>query len=393
MMKDYDRVYAVVDLDAVVYNMEQMKKNIAPNTMMMGIIKADGYGHGAVPIGKELEKLEYVFGYGVASAEEAFILRKAGLKKPVLILGYTFPYCYEELINKEIRPAVFRYDMLKELAACASRLKKKAKIHIKVDTGMTRIGIQPNDEGLEFVKKALSYEEIEVEGAFTHFARADEIDKSYALKQLDRISQFFSRVEKELGYRIPVKHCSNSAGIIELPAANMDMVRAGITLYGLWPSDEVRKDIVSLRPVLSLKSHITYIKQVEKDVPVSYGGTYVTQKPMRIATIPIGYADGYPRGLSNKGYVLIKGKKAPILGRVCMDQFMVSVDDIPEAGEGDEATLIGQDGEERITIEELGALSGRFNYEFACGISKRVPRVYIKQGKVVDTRDYFEDFR
>lgn len=392
-MKNYDRVYAAVDLDAVLYNMQQMKNNIAPNTKIMGIIKTDGYGHGAVPIGKELEKLEYVYGYGTASAEEAIILRNAGLKKPVLILGYTFPYCYEELINREIRPAVFRYDTLEELADCAARLKKKAKIHIKVDTGMTRVGIRPDDEGIEFVKRALSYKEIEVEGAFTHFARADEKDKTAVRKQLDRISQFYGRIENELGYRIPVKHCSNSAGIIELPDANMDMVRAGITLYGLWPSDEVRKDIVSLKPVLSLKSRIVYIKQVEKGVPVSYGGTYVTEKDMRIATIPIGYGDGYPRGLSGKGYVLIHGKRAPILGRVCMDQFMVSVDDIPEAKEGDEVTLIGRDGEEIITMEELGALSGRFNYEFACGLSKRIPRVYIKQGKVIDTRDYFEDFR
>lgn len=392
-MENYDRIYVQIDLDAILYNMQQMKNNISPDTKIMGIIKADGYGHGAVMIGKELEWLDYVFGYGVASAEEAVILREAGLKKPILILGYTFPYCYEELINREIRPAVFRYDMLEELAACAARLGKKAIIHIKVDTGMSRIGILPDDTGLEFVKKALSYDNIEIEGAFTHFARADEKDKTSVKMQIDRISQFFKRIETELGYKIPVKHCSNSAGIIELKEANMDMVRAGISLYGLWPSDEVRKDIISLKPVLSLKSHVVYIKQVEEGVPVSYGGTYVTKKATRIATIPIGYGDGYPRGLSNKGYVLIHGKKAPILGRVCMDQFMVNIDDIPQTKEGDEVTLIGQDGQAQITMEELGDLSGRFNYELACCLSKRIPRVYIKQGKIIASKDFFKDFR
>lgn len=392
-MENYDRVYAQIDLDAVLYNMQQMKNNISPDTKIMGIIKADGYGHGAVMIGKELERLDYVFGYGVASAEEAVILREAGLKKPILILGYTFPYCYEELIRREIRPAVFRYDMLEELSACADRLGKKAIIHIKVDTGMSRIGILPDDTGLEFVKKALSYDNIEIEGAFTHFARADEKDKTSVKTQIDRISQFFDRIETELSFRIPVKHCSNSAGIIELKEANMDMVRAGISLYGLWPSDEVRRDIISLKPVLSLKSHVVYIKQVDEGVPISYGGTYVTTKAARIATIPIGYGDGYPRGLSNKGYVLIHGKKAPILGRVCMDQFMVNIDDIPQTKEGDEVTLIGQDGQEQITMEELGDLSGRFNYELACCLSKRIPRVYIKQGKIIASKDFFQDFR
>lgn len=384
MEDSHRRAYAAVDLDAVLYNVEQLKRNIAQDTKIMGIIKADAYGHGAVRIGTELEKLEYVFGYGVATAEEAFELRKAGLKKPILILGYSFPCCYEEIIEKDVRQTVFRYDMLEELDTLAGRLGTKAKIHIKVDTGMSRIGIRPDDSGLEFVKRALSYKNIDTEGIFTHFARADEINKDPVKEQLKQISGFMNRIETELGYKIPVKHCSNSAGIIEFKEANMDMVRAGIVLYGLWPSDEVRKDIVSLKPALSLKSSIVYIKQVEKGVPISYGGTYVTKKSMRIATIPVGYADGYPRSLSNKGYVLIRGKKAPIVGRICMDQFMVCVDDIEEAKEGDEVTLIGQDGTACITMEEQGALSGRFNYEFACGLGARIPRVYIKNGEVMD---------
>lgn len=393
MNENYQRVYATVNLDAICYNMEQMKGNISPETKIIGVIKTDGYGHGAVPIGRELEQLDYVFGYATATAEEALILREAGLKKPILILGYTFPYCYEELIQKEIRPAVFREDVLEELALCAEKLGKKAKLHIKVDTGMTRVGILPDEKGLAFVRKALSYDMLEVEGIFTHFARADEVDKTAANMQLDRFSQFVKKIEEELNYIIPVKHCSNSAGIIEMKDANMDMVRAGITLYGLWPSDEVRQDIISVQPALELKSHIVYIKEVEAGVPISYGGTFVTEKKMRVATIPVGYGDGYPRGLSNKGFVLIHGKKAPILGRVCMDQFMVSVDDIPEAKEGDEVTLIGKDGKQNISMEQLGTLSGRFNYELACDLGKRIPRVYIKNNKIIGTKDYFKDYQ
>lgn len=393
MLEKYQRVYAAVDLDAICYNMEHMHANLKPGTRMIGVIKTDGYGHGAVPIGRELEKLDYVFGYAVATAEEALILRHAGLTKPILILGYTFPYCYEELIRQEIRPAVFRQDTIDELADCAARLHKTVKVHIKVDTGMTRVGIRPDESGLAFVDKVLHTEGIELEGIFTHFARADETDKSCARKQLDRFREFIRQIEKSFDYSIPVKHCSNSAGIVELPEANMDVVRAGITLYGLWPSDEVSRDIVPLKPALTLKSHIVYIKEVDEGVAISYGGTYVTPKKMRVATIPVGYGDGYPRGLSNKGHVLIRGKKAPILGRVCMDQFMVSVEDIPDAQEGDEVTLIGADGTKQITMEELGGLSGRFNYELACDLGKRIPRVYTKDGVIVSSKDYYEDYR
>lgn len=393
MLENYQRVYAEVDLDAVLYNMEQMHARLAPGTQMIGVIKTDGYGHGAVPIGRELERLDYVFGYAVATAEEALILRHAGLRKPILILGYTFPYAYEDLVRYDIRPAVFREDSIDELAACARKLHKKVKVHVKVDTGMTRVGVRPDESGLRFVEKTLHTEGVELEGVFTHFARADETDKTSAREQLARFQYFIRRIEEAYGYKVPVKHCSNSAGIVELPEADMDVVRAGITLYGLWPSAEVSRDIISLRPVLALRSHIVYCKEVEAGVAVSYGGTYVTPGKMRIATIPVGYGDGYPRGLSNKGYVLIRGKKAPILGRVCMDQFMVSLNDIPEAAEGDEVTLIGSDQAARITMEELGDLSGRFNYELACDLGKRIPRVFMKNGKVVAVKDYYADYQ
>lgn len=235
------RGYAQINLDAIESNMDSMHANLVPGTKMLGVIKTNGYGHGAVQIAKILENKDYVFGYAVAAVEEGFKLRAEGIEKPILVLGYTFPYCYEEMISLNIRPAVFRYDMLEELAKAARNCGKKAKIHIKVDTGMGRIGISPDDEGIAFVKKALEYSEIEVEGIFTHFARADEFDKTNVNGQIDIFKNFTSRIEAELGYRVPIIHCSNSAGILELPQANMDMVRAGITLYGLMPSDEVER--------------------------------------------------------------------------------------------------------------------------------------------------------
>ena len=388
-LESYARGYVTVNLDAIVSNMRHMKANLAEQTKVMGVIKTDGYGHGAVPIARQLENLDFVFGYAVATPEEAGLLRRAGIKKPILILGYTFPYCYEKLVEEQIRPAVFRYDALSALGETAARMGKTLPVHIKVDTGMNRIGIRPDETGLAFVQKALETPGITVEGIFTHFARADETDKTAAKQQLVKFQNFCKEIQEKLGVRIPIQHCSNSAGIVEMRDANMDMVRAGITLYGLWPSDEVRQDIVELTPALSWYTHISYIKEVEPGNAVSYGGTYTVEKPMRIATIPVGYGDGYPRGLSNKGYVLINGKGAPILGRVCMDQLMVDVTQIPEAKEGALVTLIGRDGEEQITMEELGDLSGRFNYELACDIGKRIPRVYLEKGKIVETRDWF----
>jgi len=392
-MEQYARVCAHIDLDAIHNNLEAMRSHIQAQTKILGVIKADGYGHGAVPIAWEMEDLDYVYGFAVASVEEAMQLRNANIKKPILVLGYTFPYSYETLINQEIIPTVFRSDTLKALDETAARLGVKASVHIKVDTGMTRIGIRADEAGKAFVKEALLCEHLKVEGIFTHFANADEADKLAANMQLNTFLTFVKECEKEFSYSFPLVHCSNSAGILDMPQANLDLVRAGIILYGMWPSDEVNKDVVVLQPVLSLKSHITYIKDVEAGTPVSYNGIYVTEKTTRIATIPVGYADGYPRNLTGKGYVLINGKKAPIIGRICMDQFMVDATEIPECKEGDEVTLIGKDGNECITMEELGALSGRFNYEFACEIGKRTPRVFFKHGKPFCAKDYYDDVK
>ena len=383
----YQRGYIPVDLDAIVSNMCNMKANIAEHTKMIGVIKTDGYGHGSVPIAHCLEELDFMFGFAVATAEEAHVLRKAGVKKPILILGYTFPYSYEMLVREEIRPAVFRYDTVPELVSAAKSAGQPVKVHIKVDTGMSRIGITPDEEGLRFVEELMHQDGIEIEGIFTHFAKADYLDKSDAEAQLARFVSFLQLIEDRLKLSIPVRHCSNSAGILELPAANMDVVRAGITLYGLYPSDEVSREAVALTPALSFYSHIVYVKTIHAGQSVSYGGTFTAKKDTRVATIPVGYGDGYPRSLSNKGYVLIRGKRAPILGRVCMDQFMVDVSDIPEAKEGDRVTLIGYDKTEHISAELLGDMSGRFNYELVCDLGKRIPRVYIRDGKAVGIQD------
>lgn len=391
-LETYARVWAEVDLDAICRNMDYMKAHIAERTQMIAVIKADGYGHGSVPVAKALEGLPYLYGFATATYEEAALLRKAGVEKPILILGYAFPYCYRELIRQEIRTALFRWDSAVELSKAAVSLGREALVHVKVDTGMSRIGIRPDDSGLAFLKQTAALPGIRVEGIFTHFAKADVTDKAPALAQLERFSQFRDKVKQETGLHVPFYHCSNSAGIIRLPQANMDLVRAGIALYGLWPSDEVERDILPLRPALSLKSHIVFVKELEEGAEISYGGTFTAKQRMRVATIPVGYGDGYPRSLSGKGHVLIRGRRAHILGRVCMDQMMVDVTGIPEAAEGDLVTLLGTDGEETITAEYLGDLSGRFNYELVCDLNSRVPRVYKKGGIVTETKDYCVDF-
>lgn len=389
-MKTYSRVYAKINLDAICHNMEAMHAKLKEGTKMFAVIKTDGYGHGAIEIANTIESLDYLFGFCVATVEEGLILRRHGVKKPILILGYTFEDQYEDIILNDLRPAVFTMEMAKSFSDIATSLKHDVKIHIKIDTGMSRIGLQVREENAKLIAQIAALPHIIVEGIFTHFAKADEYDKTSANHQIELFKHMIELTERE-GVTIPYKHCSNSAGIVEIPAANMDIVRAGITLYGLWPSDEVDKSKIDLAPALELKSKISYVKTLEAGRQISYGGTYTTTKEERIATIPVGYGDGYPRSLSNKGYVLIHGKKAPICGRVCMDQFMVNVTDIPEVKTGDEVTLLGRDGSERITAEELGDLSKRFNYEFVCDLGKRIPRVFVKNGKIVSTRDYFSE--
>lgn len=388
-MKNYDRIRAEVSLDAIAHNFQEMKKNIGKYTKIIAVIKADGYGHGAQAVAALIEGYDYIWGFAAATAEEALMLRSFGIKKPILILGLVFPEYDAQLIAAEIRLTVCEYAEAEALSREAVRQGKTVHIHIGLDTGMSRIGFSDEPDSVEEIRRIAELKNVEIEGMFTHFARADETEKTPAVQQLDRYLRFAGLLE-EKGIRIPLKHCSNSAGIIRMPEANLDAVRAGITIYGIYPSHEVERDIVKLQPAMELKSHISFLKKLRAGASVSYGGTFTAEKDMLVATIPVGYADGYPRSLSNRGWVLIRQHRAPILGRVCMDQFMVDVTQIPGVSRGDEVTLIGKDGPEEIRMETIGDLSGRFSYEFACDIGKRVPRIYLKNGKRWGELTYFE---
>lgn len=388
-MKEYYRVQANINLDAIYDNVKAAKSLTKEGTKLMAIIKADAYGHGAVKVAETLDDIADA--YGVAILEEGIELRQAGVTKPILILGYTPAPLYEAMINYDITTAVFKYDMAEEISDTAVRLGKKAKIHIKLDTGMSRIGFKQDDESLETIIKISKLPGIEITGCFTHFARMDEKDKTKAKEQFRRYMDFTTRIE-DAGIKIPVKHVSNSAGIIEMPEVNLDMVRDGISVYGMYPSEEVNKEKLPLTPAMEIISYISFIKTLEKDVEIGYGGTFTTTRETKVATIPVGYADGYPRSLSNKGCILVNGQRAPIIGRICMDQFMVDITDIKDVHENDKVTLIGHDGDGYISIEEMADLSGSFNYEFVCDIGKRVPKVYYRNGKKIGTKDYYPDF-
>lgn len=386
----YSRVYATIDLDAIRHNMEKMKERLQPGTKIIAVIKTDGYGHGAVQIAKEIQKMDDLFGYAVATVEEAEELIRHDIEKPILVLGIPFPDQYERMAEQKIRPAVSSYEEAVGLNEVCERLGTELPIHIAVDTGMSRIGFQVTEVQADVVREISRLPHLQIEGIFTHFARADELDKTSTQNQYQLFQEMIRKLEARDVF-VSYRHCSNSAGIMDLPSYNMDLVRAGITLYGLWPSDEVHKEHLPLKPVLSLYSQVAFVKNLEKDREISYGGTYTTPSVRRIATIPVGYGDGYPRGLSNKGSVLIRGRRAPITGRICMDQFMVDVTDIPDVQVGDRVTLIGTDGVEMISVEEAGALSGRFNYEFVCNLGKRIPRVFLKNGEIIGTKDSFSE--
>ena len=388
IMKQYTRVYAPIDLDAIRFNMESMKRNLAPGTGILGVVKADGYGHGAVPAAIAMEP--YVDGYAAATLEEALMLRRHGISKRILILGVTHKSQYREMLDADIRTTKFTMEQALPLSQLAEARGVTAAVHLALDTGMSRIGMTPDEKGADLAAEIAGLPGIYVEGLFTHFARADELDKTSTEEQLERYLHF-TELLKERGVEIPIKHCANSAAIIDLPHMGFDMVRAGISVYGLYPSDEVDRSRVPLKPAMGLKSFVTYVKEILPGQAVSYGGTFVADHLMKVATIPVGYGDGYPRSISGTGYLLFFGKKAPILGRVCMDQFMVDVTGIPGVKEETPVTLIGSDQGEEITVEELAELCGGFHYEMICDLGKRIPRVYYQNGQVVGTKDYFDD--
>ena len=374
-METYLRTWCEVDLRAIRQNMINIRKKAGQGPKVMAVIKADGYGHGAAEIGQYIyDEADY---FGVATIEEAVELREAGIDKPILVLGYTSPSLYGQNLKYDVEQTVYTMEAAEKMSEEAVKSGRTARIHIALDTGMTRIGVSPDEKGLAFVQAVQRLPGISVVGLFSHLSCADMADKTYTREQLARFDFFVELLEKN-HISIPVKHVCNSAGIMEFDDHRYDMVRAGIILYGLYPSEEVRKEALELAPAMEWKTHVVNIMEPEMNRGISYGATYVTDHPCRIATISIGYADGYPRSLSNKGWVLIHGKKAPIVGRVCMDQTMVDITDIPDVKMEDVVTLIGRDGEERISVEDMADLSGSFNYEFVCDVGQRVKRIYLR---------------
>lgn len=365
-----DRVYAKIDLNAICQNINAIQALVGEDVAVYAVIKANAYGHGALQVAQALK--DEVSGFCVATAEEALALREAQINNPILILGYIFPVSCEELIRQDITLTVFDYETALTLSDIAGRLEKNVKVHIKVDTGMGRIGFLPNQQSLQEIERIAQLPHLEIEGLFSHFARADEADKTDAKAQLHTFSEFAKALE-EARVHIPMLHLCNSAGITQMPDARFNMVRCGIATYGLYPSEEVDRSKVKLTPAMSLHAKVTFVKTVPAGTPVSYGSTFVTERETVIATVPIGYADGYPRSLSGRGYMMIHGQKAAVLGRVCMDQLMVDVTDIADVKRGDEVIVMG----EGVDTETVARLSDRLHYELICDIGVRVPRVYV----------------
>ena len=366
----------MIDLDAIRHNIQAVKAKAGAPVMV--IIKADAYGHGAVQLAKHLDDCCAFF--GVSSILEALELRQAGIQKPMLILGYTPVSSFPEVVRLNIRPAIFHYEDALALSQAAGELGMTAKFHFAVDTGMSRIGFQVTREDADICAKIARLPNLEAEGLFSHFATADCADLTRAKRQAERFA-CFDRMLKDRGVVIPLRHLDNSAGLMNF-GCEYEMVRSGIVTYGMYPSDEVDPGLLELRPALRWETRIVHINLLEPGREIGYGGTYTTTHLTRVATLPVGYADGYRRNLSGRFYVLIRGKKAPILGRICMDQMMVDITDIPDARLGDPVVLVGKDGEEQITVEQIAAQGDSFNYEFVCGISRRVPRVYTLGGRV-----------
>ena len=372
-----DNTYVKIDLDCIARNFAAVEEKAA--VPAMAIIKADAYGHGAVQVAKLLqEKCRF---FGVSSMLEARELRQAGIRTPILILGQTPASAFPMAVREEIRPAIFRYEDALALSAEAVAQRKTAPFHFAVDTGMSRLGLQATEESADLCAKIAALPGLRAEGIFSHFAGADCPDLTKAHVQAEKFDSFCAMLEAR-GLHIPIRHLDNSAGLVNFDR-HYDMVRSGIVTYGMYPSEDVPKEKLSIHPALSWHSRVPHVKTLEPGREISYGGTFVTTRPTVVATIPVGYADGYRRSLSGKFHVLIHGQKAPILGRVCMDQMMVDVTAISNVQPEDSVVLVGRDGNSEITMEEIAAAADSFNYEFVCGISRRVPRYYCSQGEIV----------
>ena len=377
-MDDYSRIRADIDLDALNDNLNTYLASLPAETKAVAVLKANAYGHGAVPIGRFLETRDDVWGFAVATAGEGAELRASGIRKPILLLGISFPESFGTILDERLTACICDEEsavLLSEKAAAAGR---RADVHLKIDTGMGRIGFADRAGSVDAIRRICALPGLHVQGVFTHFARADEEEIAPAEEQLARFLTFLSLLRKE-GIEPELVHCCNSAAGFRMKKAGMSLARLGVSLYGMPPSAEIA-DGLNLKPVMSLVSHISFLKDVQPGCAISYGGTFVAERPMRVATVPVGYGDGYPRTLSGRGSVLIRGKRVPILGRVCMDQFMVDVTGIPDAARGDEVVLIGRQGDEEITAMEVSEMSGRFHYELTCDITDRVPRCFLKDG-------------
>ncbi len=383
-MTNYRRVIAEINLDNAKYNIENIVK-AAAGSKVMAVVKADAYGHGA------FEVAEVCLNNGadclaVAEADEGISLRKKGITAPILILGYT-PYGgIDDVINYGITQTVYSEEMGREVGERAAALKKTCKVHIKIDTGMGRIGFLPNEKSIEEIVKISKMPYVDTRGIFTHFATADEEDKGFTKAQAARFKYMCDSLESR-GLKL-IKHCANSAAILDMmPELKFDMVRAGIILYGYYPSREVGRN-VDIKPFMSVKSHISHVKSIKKGTSVSYGRTFTAPEDMTVATVPVGYADGYRRSFSNKARVIVNGEYAPVIGRVCMDQFMIDVSGIKGIKQGDEVIIIGRSGSKKTDCDELAQIADTISYEILCGISKRVPRVYTMGGKEIKTVSY-----
>lgn len=383
----FNRAWAEVNLDNIAHNAKEIRRITDKKAEIMGVVKADAYGHGVMEVAKTLLE-NGVTRLAVSMLDEAIQLRKNGIDVPILILSYTDPRRAEEIILNDVTQTVFSHDLAEALSEAAVRLDKNIKIHIKIDSGMTRVGFMPGYSAVKNVVRISKLPKIIIEGLFTHFASADENDRSYTYMQFERFMSVVSELNR-IGIYIPVKHVCNSAGIIEFPEMHLNMVRPGVVLYGMYPSEEVHKDIIDLRPAMTLKANIILVKDVEADTCISYGRIFKTQRESRIATLPIGYADGYTRLLTGKGRVLVNGQSVPIVGKICMDQCMIDVSEVPgEVNVGDEAVLFGNQNGSEIKIEDLADKIGTINYEIACIIGKRIPRVYWKDGQVYNVLNY-----
>jgi alanine racemase len=387
-MEEYYRVEADIDLDAIRSNIVTMKNCIPEGKKLLAVIKANAYGHGAIEVAKSLDDLcDY---YGVACVDEALELRIAGVEKPILILGETDDSLFEKVVQQDITTTIFTLEQAKSLSEKAGALGKRAKLHIKLDTGMNRIGFPCNQVSEAAIAEIAKLPNLDMEGIFTHYFKADCVDKSSAMEQLAKYTDMLNRLEQR-GITFAIRHISNSAGIMEMPNDTYDMVRSGISTYGLYPSEEMDKEACVLHPAMTFKSHITHVKTVKAGETVGYGATYTLPCDKRIATVGVGYADGYARALSNQGRMLVKGQFAPIVGRVCMDQTMIDVSEIPDVAVGDEVVLFGAQGENVLPVEEVADMSASFNYEFVCDINRRVPRIFYEQGKVIGVKNYLLD--